>query len=82
MQAFVKQYLLVRGNREAAEILEDYVKYLHNLGYVIRRNSSQSKLRRRANAQRRRRANAQRDHAKEHTVHLQPSLTVRSSVRH
>ena len=41
MKAFVKQYILARGNREAAEILEDYVKYLHNLGYVIRRNSSQ-----------------------------------------
>ena len=82
MQAFVKQYLLVRGNREAAEILQDYVKYLHSLGYVIRRNSSQSKLRRRANGQRRRRANAQRDHANEQTGHLQPSLTMPWSVRH
>jgi precorrin-6B methylase 2 len=71
MQESVKQYILVKGNREAAEILEDYVKYLHNLGYVIRR---QSTLRRRANALRRSR--------QKHTVHLQPSVTIHSAVRH
>ena len=62
MKTSVKHYVHVRGNHEAVEILEDYVKYLRSLGYAIRRNSTQSKLRRRANAQRRRRANAQGDH--------------------
>lgn len=49
MRTFVKEYTLVKGNHEATEILEDYVKYTHKLGYVIRR---QPKLRRRTNSKR------------------------------
>ena len=49
MRALVKEYILVKGNREAAEILKDYVKHHHNLSDVIR--DPQSKLRSRTNAQ-------------------------------
>jgi hypothetical protein len=33
----VKKYILVKGNGEAEEILEDYMKYVHKLGYVVHR---------------------------------------------
>ena len=37
MLSLVKQYVLVKGNSESTEVLQDYVKYLHQVGYVIRR---------------------------------------------
>jgi hypothetical protein len=35
----MKEYILVKGNGEAEEILQDYAKYVHKLGYVIQRRS-------------------------------------------
>jgi len=35
----VKEYILAKGNREATEVLRDYVKYLHKVGYTIHRQS-------------------------------------------
>jgi hypothetical protein len=37
LRSLVKEYVLVKGNRESTEALQDYVKYLHQVGYVIRR---------------------------------------------
>jgi glutamate synthase domain-containing protein 3 len=66
LRTLVKEYVLVKGNHEATEILEDYVKYIHKLGYVIRR---QPKLRRRTNSQ--------REHAKKRSVQQRPSIGSR-----
>jgi glutamate synthase domain-containing protein 3 len=69
LRTFVKEYILVKGNHEATEILEDYVKYIHKLGYVIRR---QPKLRRRTHSQ--------RAQARKHNAHLQQKTSMRSRV--
>ena len=38
MRNLVKEYIVVNGNGEAVEILEDYVRYVQKLGYVVRRS--------------------------------------------
>ncbi len=43
MKGFVVDYVRERGNGDASEVLDDYMQYLHLLGYVIRRNN-RSKL--------------------------------------
>ena len=37
MRNLVKEYIHVKGNDEAEEVLEDYVRYVHKLGYVVHR---------------------------------------------
>lgn len=49
LRSLVKAYVLVRGNHESTEVLQDYVDYLHKLGCVIRR---QPTVRRRTNSHR------------------------------
>jgi glutamate synthase domain-containing protein 3 len=38
LKNLVGQYIRERGNADASEVLNDYVKYLHAHGYVIRHN--------------------------------------------
>ena len=38
LKSFVIDYVRERGNGDASEVLDDYMEYLHSLGYVIRRN--------------------------------------------
>ena len=71
MRTIVREYILAKGNQEATEILEDYVEYLHYLGYVIRRQPDLK-----------RRANAHREHVKKHSTHLQPRASMRSNLSH
>jgi len=59
LRTIVREYILAKGNREAAEILEDYVEYLHGLGYVIRRQRGFKQ-----------RTNAHNGHIKRHSSHL------------
>ena len=39
MKSLVNEYVREKGNGDASEVLDDYMEYLHFLGYVIRRNS-------------------------------------------
>jgi len=39
LKGFVVDYVRERGNGDASEVLDDYMQYLHLLGYVIRRNN-------------------------------------------
>ena len=71
MRTLVKEYILAKGNSEATEILQDYVNYLHNLGYVIRRESKLRQSR-----------NTVRNRFRKHSAHLQPGVSMRSNARH
>ncbi|MGA3108904.1 MAG: hypothetical protein ABSD99_05525 [Candidatus Bathyarchaeia archaeon] len=39
MKSFVLEYVRERGNGDASEVLDDYMKYLQINGYTIRRNN-------------------------------------------
>ena len=39
MRNLVKEYIHIKGNGEAEEILEDYNMYVYKLGYVLLRSS-------------------------------------------
>ncbi|HUK27609.1 MAG TPA: hypothetical protein VLV31_04230 [Candidatus Acidoferrales bacterium] len=71
MRTIVREYILAKGNREAAEVLEDYVQYLHYHGYVIRRDHN-----------RRRRTITHRRYAKKPSTHLQPRVSMRPKLKH
>jgi glutamate synthase domain-containing protein 3 len=38
LKSLVNEYVREKGNGDASEVLDDYMEYLHLLGYVIRRN--------------------------------------------
>jgi hypothetical protein len=35
LKSFVIEYVRERGNNDSSEVLDDYMEYLHSLGYVI-----------------------------------------------
>jgi hypothetical protein len=39
LKSFVLEYVRERGNGDASEVLDDYMKYLQINGYTIRRNN-------------------------------------------
>jgi hypothetical protein len=39
LKNLVVDYVRERGNGDASEVLNDYMRYLHLRGYVIRRNN-------------------------------------------
>jgi glutamate synthase domain-containing protein 3 len=53
LKSFVVEYVRERGNRDASEVLDDYMLYLRRRGYIIRRSN---------------RSMAQTDHASHLTV--------------